>query len=154
WVGFRGNSGYTGAYQVRFRDNGSLPAHASQLTCASTTSGGSAQISAALEAGRDYYVLVKGVSASEGGTYSLTVRDEDAIADMACTNEDLTSADGYFEFDVNATGGRNVSVDVDKFDINMTHRWDFTSKGKVVEDLIGTSDGYVMNRTLDGDGKQ
>ena len=154
WVGFRGDAGYTGAYQVRFRDNGVLPAHADQLTCASTTSGGTAQIEASLEAGRDYYLMVKGVGAGDAGTYNLTVRDLNAITDMACSNEDLASGDGYFEFDVNAAAGRNVTIDVDKFDINATHRWDFTGKGKVVEDLIGTTDGYVMNRTLDGDGKQ
>jgi hypothetical protein len=143
WVAIKGRASYTGAYEVRFRDQSTLPPHADQLTCAFAAPSSSASIDASLTAGRDYYVIVKGDAPSNYGTYSLDVKDRSGITDMACANDDPSAPDAFFEFDVAAAGGHKVTVDVDKLDASMTHRWDFDGVGRTAKDMIGGYDGYV-----------
>jgi cysteine-rich repeat protein len=110
WKGGTASTAYTGAYQVNFRDNTNLPAHASQQTCASTAIGANNRLTATLQGGRTYYAIVKGDTA--GGTYKFKAIDSGAVPAMTCAGKtaDPSAPDGYMAFSV-ASSPKDVSVD-------------------------------------------
>ena len=113
WRGGRGSTHYTGSYHITFRDNSKLPAAASQIGCAVATSGNIGSMDANLQAGRNYYVLVKGDGASSNsGSYAIDVADTDAVPDMTCQGKiaDSGAPDAYEAFTVSGT--KDVTVDL------------------------------------------
>ncbi|MDD9946172.1 MAG: hypothetical protein OXU20_34320, partial [Myxococcales bacterium] len=107
WVGLTGQTGASGNYQVTFRDTAvPVATGATPVACSDS------MISASVDAGSTYYVVVKGLNDADQGDYALSVADATGAASFGC-NDDTVAGDAFFEFRVDDPDGRDVTIDTE-----------------------------------------
>jgi cysteine-rich repeat protein len=101
WTALKGSSAsgtQSGNYSLRFRDYAPFDHAADLLACNTDLN----TITHSVDAGKPYYVLVKGQTASEQGAYRLTAENLQTAAGMGCSADDQ-SPDAFYKFTLSST---------------------------------------------------